>query len=343
MAFESGAEARRLEEAKSDVRWRKWGPYLSERQWGTVREDYSEGGDAWSYFRHDQARSRAYRWGEDGLAGFSDDQQRLCFGLALWNGKDPILKERLFGLTNAEGNHGEDVKEFYFYLDSTPTHSYNKWLYKYPQREYPYLDLVETNRRRSRYEFEYELIDTKIFAPRDVSAPEQPAAGVRVELRRREPARAAVGDDLPLPYGGDAARDAGPAVLEARVRQAPRELHVVGEPQGPLRQERLRGRLPRDGQHRRLRSICAAAHGREPRTGGWHGMGLALLSEHARDRDGDRGRRSDLRRPRGRVRRSLPPHRERDESRRPGRHVGRSRPTTASTPTRSASGPTSTG
>jgi hypothetical protein len=152
-----------LSEARKGVPWRKWGPYLSERQWGTVREDYSQGGDAWGYFSHDQARSRAYRWGEDGLAGISDDGQRLCFSLALWNGADPILKERLFGLTNGEGNHGEDVKEYYFYLDSTPTHSYMKWLYKYPQRAYPYLDLVQTNRRRSRNEFEYELVDTGIF------------------------------------------------------------------------------------------------------------------------------------------------------------------------------------
>ena len=158
------AEQDRLEAAKTQaVPWRKWGPYLSERQWGTVREDYSEGGDAWNYFTHDQARSRAYHWGEDGLAGFSDDKQILCFALALWNGKDPILKERLFGLTNAEGNHGEDVKEYYFYLDSTPTHSYMKWLYKYPQRAYPYSDLVDTNRRRSRTQFEYELLDTGVF------------------------------------------------------------------------------------------------------------------------------------------------------------------------------------
>ena len=126
--------------------WKHWGPYLSERQWGTVREDYSDNGDAWNYFTHDQARSRAYHWGEDGLAGISDNQQRLCFALALWNGKDPILKERLFGLTNSEGNHGEDVKEYYFYLDSTPTHSYMKYLYKYPQAAFPYDDLVETNR-----------------------------------------------------------------------------------------------------------------------------------------------------------------------------------------------------
>ncbi len=143
--------------------WKRWGPYLSERQWGTVREDYSADGDAWNFFTHDHARSRAYRWGEDGLAGISDDQQRLCFALALWNGKDPILKERLFGLTNSEGNHGEDVKEYYFYLDSTPTHSYMKYLYKYPQAAFPYADLVETNRRRSRNEMEYELLDTGVF------------------------------------------------------------------------------------------------------------------------------------------------------------------------------------
>ena len=158
------AEKTRLEEARQGkAPWKKWGPYLSERQWGTVREDYSDNGDAWNYFPHDQARSRAYRWGEDGLAGVSDDQQRLCFALALWNGKDPILKERLFGLTNSEGNHGEDVKEYYFYLDSTPTHSYMKYLYKYPQAAYPYDDLVKTNRGRSRQEPEYELLDTGVF------------------------------------------------------------------------------------------------------------------------------------------------------------------------------------
>jgi Glycosyl hydrolase family 63 C-terminal domain len=158
------AEHVRLAEAGDQkTPWKKWGPYLSERQWGTVREDYSEGGDAWNYFSHDQARSRAYRWGEDGLAGISDDQQRLCFALALWNGRDPILKERLFGLTNSESNHGEDVKEYYFYLDSTPTHSYMKYLYKYPQEAFPYGDLVQTSRRRGRHEFEYELLDTGVF------------------------------------------------------------------------------------------------------------------------------------------------------------------------------------
>jgi hypothetical protein len=158
------AEQDRLKEARAGTPWRKWGPYLSERQWGTVREDYSEDGNAWAYVSHDQARARAYRWGEDGLAGFSDDHSRLCFALALWNGADPILKERLFGLTNAEGNHGEDVKEYYYYLDATPTHSYMRWLYKYPQRAFPYTDLVDTNRARRRDELEYELLDTGVFA-----------------------------------------------------------------------------------------------------------------------------------------------------------------------------------
>jgi hypothetical protein len=153
------AEEKRL----NDPKWKKWGPYLSERQWGTVREDYSEHGNAWDHFPHDHARSRVYRWGEDGIAGISDDMQRICFALAMWNGKDPILKERLFGLTGNEGNHGEDVKELYYYLDSTPTHSYMKHLYKYPQAEYPYADLVHTNRNRSKYEGEYELLDTGIF------------------------------------------------------------------------------------------------------------------------------------------------------------------------------------
>jgi len=158
------AEQHRLEEARAKkAPWKQWGPYVSERQWGTVREDYSQSGDAWNYFTHDQARSRAYRWGEDGLAGISDDRQGLCFALALWNGNDPILKERLFGLSNSEGNHGEDVKEYYFYLDSTPTHSYMKYLYKYPQGAYPYDDLVRTNRDRGRGRPEYELLDTGVF------------------------------------------------------------------------------------------------------------------------------------------------------------------------------------
>ena len=161
------AERQRLAEQKKEREtnglWREWGPYLSERQWGTVREDYSADGSAWDFFPHDDARSRAYRWGEDGLAGFSDDHQRLCLSLVLWNGRDPILKERLFGLTNAEGNHGEDCKELYYYLDATPTHSYLKMLYKYPEAAYPYDDLVATNRQRTKHEAEYELLDTGIF------------------------------------------------------------------------------------------------------------------------------------------------------------------------------------
>src|SRR5437899_3162512 len=164
LAYVETNEQRRLNESREkEIPWKKWGPYLSERQWGTVREDYSQDGNAWNYFSHDQARSRAYRWGEDGLAGISDDKQQLCFAIALWNGRDPILKERLFGLTNSEGNHGEDVKEYYFYLDSTPTHSYMKYLYKYPQAAYPYGTIVETNRRRGKQELEYELIDTGVF------------------------------------------------------------------------------------------------------------------------------------------------------------------------------------
>ena len=143
----SNEQTRLQVSSNADTPWKKWGPYLSERQWGTVREDYSENGNAWDYFTHDQARSRAYHWGEDGLAGISDDHQRLCFALALWNGKDPILKERLFGLTNGEGNHGEDVKEYYYYLDSTPTHSYMKYLYKYPQAAFPYDQLVQHQSR----------------------------------------------------------------------------------------------------------------------------------------------------------------------------------------------------
>src|SRR5919109_3715145 len=143
-------EKRLYETDEIQVNWKEWGPYLAERAWGTVREDYSPSGDAWGYFPHDHARSRVYRWNEDGLAGISDEEQRLCFALALWNGQDAILKERLFGLTGSEGNHGEDVKEYYFYLDSTPTHSYMKALYKYPQAEFPYAALVEENRRRTK-------------------------------------------------------------------------------------------------------------------------------------------------------------------------------------------------
>src|SRR3974377_2437637 len=158
-------EAERLEEGNSGrAHWRRWGPYLSERQWGTVREDYSPGGTAWDYFTHDQARSRAYRWGEDGIAGFSDNRQLLCLSIALWNGRDPILKERLFGLTNAEGNHGEDVKELYYYLDAVPSYAYARALYKLPQAAFPYEWLIEENaRRRGSAAMEFELIDTPIF------------------------------------------------------------------------------------------------------------------------------------------------------------------------------------
>jgi hypothetical protein len=158
------AEDSRIQEKNEGKKaWLRWGPYLSERQWGTVREDYSENGTAWDYFPHDHARSRTYRWGEDGIAGISDHRQRLCFALALWNGKDPILKERLFGLAGGEGNHSEDVKELYYYLDSTPTHSYMKHLYKYPQAEFPYADLVNINRNRAKQEGEFEILDTGIF------------------------------------------------------------------------------------------------------------------------------------------------------------------------------------
>src|SRR3989440_167812 len=164
MLMMPNAEQQRLDAAKNGQQdWNRWGPYLSERQWGTVREDYSPHGNAWEYLPHDHARSRAYRWGEDGLAGISDHQQRLCLALALWNGRDPILKERLFGLTNPEGNHGEDVKELYYYLDATPTHSYLRMLYKYPQAEFPYDRLVEENRRRGRLDPEFELLDTGAF------------------------------------------------------------------------------------------------------------------------------------------------------------------------------------
>src|SRR5947207_9224662 len=156
-------QARLDQDRAGHKNWREWGPYLSERQWGTVREDYSADGSAWDHFSHDHARSRAYRWGEDGIAGFSDDQQFLCFSLALWNGNDPILKERLFGLTGPEGNHGEDCKELYYYLDATPSGSYLNMLYKYPQAEFPYARLVEENRRRRKSESEFELLDTGVF------------------------------------------------------------------------------------------------------------------------------------------------------------------------------------
>src|SRR5260370_24650935 len=158
------AEALRLEESRPGTKhWKRWGPYVSERAWGSVREDYSPGGTAWDYFPHDHARSRAYRWNEDGLASICDRHQRICFGLALWNGRDPILKERLFGLAGGEGDHPEDVKEYYFYLDSTPTHSYMKFLYRYPHAAFPYADLVEENQRRGKDSPEYELVETGVF------------------------------------------------------------------------------------------------------------------------------------------------------------------------------------
>jgi len=226
-------EQTRLNDARErGIPWKKWGPYLSERQWGTVREDYSDNGDAWGHFSHDQSRSRAYRWGEDGLGGICDDTQRLCFALALWNERDPLLKERLFGLTNNEGNHGEDVKEYYFYVDSTPTHSYMKFLYKYPQREFPYADLVDTNRRRSRDELEYELLDTGAFDEDryfDVEVeyakggPEDILVRITVHNRGPETARLRVLPTLwfrntwswGLPGPKPALRGAAPGIIEA--------------------------------------------------------------------------------------------------------------------------------
>ncbi len=199
-ADSANAERLRLvQDTRGEGAWKRWGPYLSERQWGTVREDYSRDGNAWEYFTHDAARSRAYRWGEDGFAGMSDDLQQLCLALALWNGRDPILKERLFGLTNNEGNHGEDVKELYYYLDATPTHSYMKMLYKYPQREFPYTRLVEENRRRGKDQPEFELVDTGVFDDDryfDVSV-EYAKAGpsdilMRITVQNRAPEEASV-------------------------------------------------------------------------------------------------------------------------------------------------------
>ena len=235
-------ESLRLLEARAlEISWRKWGPYLSERQWGTVREDYSPDGNAWEYFTHDQARSRAYRWGEDGLAGISDDQQLLCFALALWNGRDPILKERLFGLTNSEGNHGEDVKEYYFYLDSTPTHSYMKYLYKYPQKEFPYADLVRTNRRYTRNDFEYELLDTGIFHENryfDVfveyakSSPEDTL--IQIEILNRGPEAADI-DVLPtLWFRNTWSWKAGSAKPSLKERAAESDIRCVEADAQPL-------------------------------------------------------------------------------------------------------------
>src|SRR5947209_14126726 len=159
------AEEKRLEQSRlRQVHWKRWGPYVSERAWGTVREDYSADGSAWTYFPHDHARSRAYRWNEDGLAGICDDRQTLCLALAFWNGADPILKERIFGLAGPEGNHGEDAKEYWWYLDSTPTHSWMRWRYMYPQHAFPYDELVRVNAQRGRFDPEYELADTGVFS-----------------------------------------------------------------------------------------------------------------------------------------------------------------------------------
>ena len=188
--------------------WKRWGPYLSERQWGTVREDYSAHGNAWEYFPHDHARSRAYRWGEDGIAGFSDHRQRLCLSLALWNERDPILKERLFGLTNGEGNHGEDVKELYYYLDATPTHSYLKMLYKYPHAAYPYEQLVAENRRRGMGAPEYEILDTGVFD-------ENRYFDVEVEY-----VQAGI-DDVVMRVTAPQSRDAGRAAARAAAADVP--------------------------------------------------------------------------------------------------------------------------
>ena len=271
------SEQERLTAAREQgVPWRKWGPYLSERQWGTVREDYSDSGNAWDYFSHDQARSRAYRWGEDGLAGISDDRQLLCFALALWNGRDPILKERLFGLTNSEGNHGEDVKEYYFYLDSTPTHSYMKYLYKYPQAEFPYGDLVETNRRRGKHDFEYELLDTGVFdqdryfdvfveyAKAAARGPADPDHRSRTAARRRRRSTSCRPSGSATRGRGAATR---PGRRSGRRPRAPTAVIAASHPGARRAVSRLRGR-DRALVHRERDEQRAALPGRPtaPRT-----------------------------------------------------------------------------
>ena len=245
------AEGVRLEASRQRTQhWKRWGPYLSERAWGSVREDYSPGGTAWEYFPHDHARSRAYRWNEDGLAGLCDRHQRICFAIALWNHRDPILKERLFGLTGNEGNHGEDVKEYYFYLDSTPTHSYARFLYKYPQAGFPYADLVEQNRRRDKHAPEYELLDTGVFRENryfDVEVEYAKADPedmlIRVRVTNRGPDRAPI-DVLPTiwfrntwswcpnPTRPSLARFGGRAVVALdEPKYGQRWLYCDGEPQ----------------------------------------------------------------------------------------------------------------
>ena len=298
------AETRRLAEAQArTAHWKRWGPYLAERQWGTVREDYSPRGTAWEYFPHDQARSRAYRWGEDGLLGISDNHQRLCFALALWNTRDPILKERLFGVTGPEGNHGEDVKECYFYLDATPTHSYMRALYKYPQREYPYLRLVEESARRGREEPELELLDTGVFDDDryfDVlveyakASPNDVLIRVTVDNRGPEPAPlhllptlvapqyldlgAGGAEAAPGPDGGAGRRAGGaPGASGAvaglpllRRRRAPLALHRQRDERSPPvrrrpARRRPEGRVPRGDRPRPGRALAGGRRGDEAR------------------------------------------------------------------------------
>ena len=216
------AEEQRLEESRErQNNWKRWGPYLSERAWGTVREDYSPDGNVWEYFPHDHARSRAYRWNEDGIAGICDRHQSICFAIALWNEQDPILKERLFGLTGNEGNHGEDVKECYFYLDSTPTHSYMKFLYKYPQRAFPYSQLLEENRRRTRQDREFELVDTGVFADNryfDIFVEYAKAScnDILIRSHRRQSSRASTHRSICCRRSGFATRGPGDAGRLAR-------------------------------------------------------------------------------------------------------------------------------
>ena len=276
------AEEQRLEESRErQNNWKRWGPYLSERAWGTVREDYSPDGSVWEYFPHDHARSRAYRWNEDGIAGICDRHQSICFAIALWNEQDPILKERLFGLSGNEGNHGEDVKECYFYLDSTPTHSYMKFLYKYPQRAFPYLQLLEENRRRTRQDREFELVDTGVFADDryfDIFVEYAKASSndilIRVtavnRARRRRTAPSAA-DDLVSQHVVLGTRDVSPGAAAGRQHAGRRaharragSLHAAlrgharfalhrerHEPQTDLRHRRRA--LVLEGRHQRLR------------------------------------------------------------------------------------------
>ena len=251
-------ELRLQEDRERKANWKRWGPYLSERQWGTVREDYSAYGTAWDSFSHDQARSRAYRWGEDGLAGISDKHQFICFALALWNGRDPILKERLFGLTGSEGNHGEDVKEYYFYLDSTPTHSYMKYLYKYPQSEFPYAQLVEENRRRGKNALEFELINTGMFdEDRYFDVFVEYAKGspddilMRIEAINRGPEAAELHLLPTLWFRNTWSWNAAPAAALVAPRRAGRRRHPDGAAPPVLRQAMaLLRREPRAAFHR---------------------------------------------------------------------------------------------